>query len=257
MTLHDHSRNHENGALNIFNCPNVTVKNCKFTDNNSTSYFGRKPFQGHGGGASVAYNVKLAQLSSANVVVSDCKFINNRAVAPDDFFVSTTNLIEESIFTGRGGGLAMPISATFPVNVVVNNSVFINNFAENYGGGLFYFLGETNGNQTCMFGNNLFIGNQALIGSGAMNFANFAYTTPSTNLHSTIYGCTFQGNIAYIGGCLLIFPSYDGFGGNFVAIQECTFTNNTSMEYGGAVSVASYNAYQIRQHYEPVEFINW
>ena len=235
----------------------MTVKNCKFTDNNSTSYFGRKPFQGHGGGASIAYNVRLAQLDSANVIVSNCEFINNRAEPPNDLFETTTNLIENAIFSGRGGGLSMPISATFPLNVVVNNSIFINNFAKNYGGGLYCFMSGTNSNQTYMFGNNTFIRNQALIGSGAMNFGNFAYTAPSTTLHSTIYGCTFQGNVAHIGGCLHIFPSYGGFGGNFVTLQDCILENNTSIEYGGAVDVTSYNAYQSRQHFEPVEFINW
>ena len=257
--LHAHTayRNHRHGALNIFNSPNVTVKNCKFTNNNSTSYFGRKPFQGHGGGLSIAYNVKLAQLNSANVFVSNCEFIKNRADPPDDLFATTTNLIEDAIFSGRGGGLAMPIRATFPLNVVVNNSVFINNFAENYGGGMYFFMGGTNGNQTYMFGNNTFRGNQALIGSGAMNFGNYAKTAPFTTLHSTIYGCTFERNTAHIGGCLHIFPSYSGYDGNFVKFQDCTFTNNTSIQYGGAVDVISYNAFLSRQHYKPVEFISW
>ena len=57
-----------------------------------------------------AYNVQLAQLNSANVFVSNCEFINNRADPPDDLFVTTTNLIEYAIYSGRGGGLAMPLS---------------------------------------------------------------------------------------------------------------------------------------------------
>lgn len=151
----------------------------------------------------------------------------------------------------------MPINATFPLNVVINNSVFINNLATNYGGGLYCFIGGIFGNQTYMFGNNTFMGNQALIGSGAMDFSNFAETAPFSTLHSTIHGCTFEENIARISGGFDIFPSLYGYSDNFVKLQDCRFTNNTSTEYGGAVAVTSYNAYQSRQHYEPVEFINW
>jgi len=251
-------RNHEHGTLNIFNCENVTVKSCMFTDNNDTAYFNTKPFQGHGGGMSISYNVELAQLNSANVIVSNCKFNNNRADPPDYLFASTNNLMEKSIFSGRGGGLSMPISATFPLNVVVNNSVFENNFAKNYGGGLFYYLGGTNGNQTYMIANNTFRRNKALIGSGAMNFGNFANAAPYTTLHATIYNCTFKENKANHGGCLhAAYPSHFGIGVNFIKFQNCTFSNNTSFQYGGAIDATTISAFQSRQHNEPMEFINW
>jgi len=218
-------RNHKHGALNIFNSENVTVKSCTFTDNNNTAYFNTQPFQGHGGGMSISYNVRLAQLNSANVVVSDCKFVNNRADPPDDLFSTTTDLIGGvAILGGRGGGLAMPISATFPLNVVINNSVFINNFAKNYGGGLYCFLSGTNSNQTYMIANNTFIRNKALIGSGGINFGNFAGTAPSTTLYVTIHGCTFESNRANYGGCLNTYPSYFGIGGNFIKFQNCIFS---------------------------------
>ena len=259
MYSYDHFcfSNHEHGALNIFNSPNVTVKYCTFRNNTSTSYFTRKPFQGNSGGLSVAYNMELASLSSIDVLVTDCVFLNNSADPPSHLFLSTTNLIEQQIFSGRGGGMAMPVNVECPVNVVINNSLFMNNFAGNYGGGLYCFLSGTVGNQTYMFGNNRFVSNEAMIGSGALNFGNFGNTAPFSALHSTMYNCTFENNKAQTGGCLHMFPSYPGFSGNFVTIKECLFLNNTSTEIGGAIDVTSYNLYQSRQHYNPVQFIGW
>lgn len=233
------------------------MKHCTFLNNNSTSYFTRKPFQGNSGGLSLGYNMELAYLSSINVLVTDCKFINNSADPPPDLFLSTTNLIERQIFSGRGGGMAMPVNVTCPVNVVLNNSLFVGNFARNYGGGLYCFISGTVGNQTYMFGNNTFSDNKAVIGSGALNFGNFGNTAPFSILHSTFYKCRFERNEAQTGGCLHMFPSYPGFSGNFITVKESQFINNTSSEIGGALDVTSYNAYQSRQHYEPVQFIDW
>ena len=199
----------------------------------------------------------LALLSSIDVLVADCNFSNNAADPPPELYLSTTNLIERRIFSGRGGGMAMPIKVECPLNVVINNSLFMNNFAGNYGGGLYCFMDGTVGNQTYMFGNNRFVSNEALIGSGALNFGNFGNTAPFSILHNTIYNCTFEHNKAQTGGCLHMFPSYPGFSGNFITIKQCSFVNNTSTEIGGAIDVTSYNTYQSRQHYDPVEFIGW
>ena len=251
-------RNHEHGALNIFNCPNVTVKNCTFRNNTSTSYFTRKPFQGNSGGLSLGYNMELASLSSVNVLVTECVFINNSADPPSHLFLTTSDLIEKELFSGRGGGMTLPVKeVTCPLNVVINNSLFMNNFAGNYGGGLYCFTSGTVGNQTWMFGNNRFIGNEATIGSGALNFGNFGSTAPFSTLNSTMYNCTFKHNRAQTGGCSHIFPSYPGFSGNFITIKECLYFNNTSIEVGGAIDITTYNPYKSRQHYDPVHFINW
>ena len=201
--------------------------------------------------------MELAPLSSVNVLVTDCVFINNSADPPSHLFLSTTDLIERHIFSGRGGGMAFPINITYPVNVIINDNLFMNNHAGNYGGGLYCFISGTVGNQTWMFGNNSFIGNKADIGSGALNFGNFGSTAPFSTLHSTMYNCIFKHNRAQTGGCLHMFPSYSGFSGNFITIKQCLFLNNTSSEIGGAIDVTSYNFYQSRQNYDPVKFINW
>ena len=250
-------RNHEHGALNIFNCPNVTVRHCTFRNNTSTSYFTRKPFQGNSGGLSLGYNMELAPLSSVNVLVTECVFINNSADPPSHLSLTTTDLFQNYTFSGRGGGMALPVNATCPVNVNIHNNLFEKNYASNYGGGLYTFLGGTVGNQTYMYKNNTFVGNEVGIGSGALCIANHGSTAPSSTLHFTVYKCTFNYNKAQVGGCLHMFPSYRGFSGNFIVIKECLFNNNTSIEAGGAIFVRSHNYYQNREYYDPVELTNW
>ena len=232
------------------------MKNCTFHNNTCDSYFTRKPFQGSGGALSIGYNANLASLNRADVLVTDCIFSNNRAIAPPSLFLSTTDILAKNIFSGRGGGLSMPINAVWPLNITINNSVFVNNFAENYGGGLYCHIMGNVGNQTYLFENSVFIKNRALVGSGAINFGNYGHTLPSSTLHSTIYNCTFENNSAQKGGCLHVVPSFPGFSGNFIKIRKCLFCNNTSTQYG-TVDVSSFNYYKTRQHYEPVHFNEW
>ena len=249
-------RNHEHGALNIFNCPNVTVRHCTFCNNTSTSYFTRKPFQGNSGGLSLGYNMELAPLSSVNVLVTDCVFINNLADPPSHLYLSTSDLATTYFFSGRGGGMALPIYVACPVNVAINNNLFRNNFASNFGGGLYCVTAGTIDNQTNMFRNNTFCDNEAGIGSGALIFTNYAQSSTCA-VNTTIYNCTFENNKAHAGSCLHVFPSYFGCSGSTFAIKECSFDNNTATGAGGTIVVVSHKYHQNREHYDPVEFTNW
>ena len=250
-------RNHEHGALNIFNCPNVTVRHCTFRNNTSASYFTRKPYQGNSGGLSLGYNIQLSPLSNVNVLVTECVFINNSADPPSHLFFSSTNLIERKIFSGRGGGMVIPVNVTCPLNIIVNNSLFMNNYASNVGGGLYCYTSTMFGTQTWMLGNNKFISNVAGIGPGALSFANYGTPVPFSRLYITVYNCTFEFNRAQTGGCLGMYPSLRGFSRNFVKIKECLFYNNTSTKSGGAIDITSYEFYYSRQHYNPVQLIDW
>ena len=82
-------------------------------------------------------------------------------------------VLAREVLSGQGGGLSIPIKTSAPVKVVDNNSnMFINNFANNYEGGLYQFITEKVSNQTYMFGNNKFINSTAIHGAGAVNFGN-------------------------------------------------------------------------------------
>lgn len=185
--------------------------------------------------------------------MSDCIFSSNKVTA-NSSSSSSTDLLTTNIFIGRGGGLSMPIYGMSVINIVVTNSVFVNNFAEYFGGGLYCFIRGTIVSQTYLYKNNTFINNNSPAGSG-FNFGNFGDPTPSSTLHCTIHNCTFKSNSAEKGGCLHITPSYNRSSGNFIAVTNCLFHNNTSEQYS-AVAVYSYNYFKIK-HYEQINFTEW
>ncbi|XP_065897652.1 uncharacterized protein [Dysidea avara] len=249
-------KDHEHGTVNIFNSPKVIVKNCTFQNNTSTSFFTRKQFQSNGGGLSIGYNERLATINYVDVLVNNCVFKNNSAIPPTKLSSTTTVVLAREVFSGRGGGLSILIKTSVPVNVVVNNSKFINNFASNYGGGLYQFINEEVGNQTYVFGNNTFINNTALRGAGAVNFGNFGHTINQTRFNGVFYNCIFDGNSADLAGGLHIFPSYHGYSNNYIRMELCKFNNNNASNYAGAVDIISYNYFGSRQHYDPFVFVN-
>ena len=151
-----------------------------------------------------------------------------------------------------------PVSlATSSLNCIVNNSVFINNYAESFGGGYYVFISGFVVNQKYLIENSTFMQNVAGKIGGAFSFGNFGGLGSSSILNCTIYKSSFTANTANSAGCSNLLPSYPGFRNVFMRFEECTFTNNTAIEYAGAVDIVSYNFFGSRQHQNPVEFINW
>ena len=255
IMYYSYNSDHKHGTINIYNSQNVFITNCTFYNNTSSSYFTRKPYQGSAGGLSIGYNSQLVALNNVNVLVTNCNFTNNRAAPPSGLNISPTELQARRIFSGRGGGLSIPVSlATSSLNCVVNNSVFINNYAENFGAGLFIFTGGFVANQTYMIGNNIFDNNLAANFAGALSFANFANTS---SLTCTFYNCSFNKNYAQTAGCIHLTPTNLGYPGVHVKFEECVFNNNTATDYAGAITIVSYNFFGNRQRQNPVEFVNW
>ena len=254
-------RDHEHGAVNIFNSPNVIVKNCTFDNNTSSSYFTRQPFQGNAGGLSVGYNSRLATTSvnDVNITVTDCSFTNNRAAPPTNLQLSPTELQARRIFSGRGGGLSIVINITSEIHCTLNNSRFINNFAENFGGAVYVFISESSTmNQFYMFENNIFTSNGATYG-GACTFVRFSDVLIPEGFYQTasFHNCSFVNNTARIGGGLHVLPSSLGLAGSLISFVKCKFINNTAMDYAGVFDIVSYNFFDNREHLSPVEFQDW
>ena len=253
-------RHHEHGAVNIFNSPKVIVKNCTFLNNTSSSFFTRKPFQGNAGGLSIGHNIRLATipLSTVDILVTDCNFTYNHATPPSHLLTSLNGLQTRRIFSGRGGGLSIPVNITGEFNCTVNNSVFVNNFADAFGGGAYVFISEIlTLNQTYVFGNNIFRMNSADFG-GALCFASHVRSLTNFFQSAVLYNCTFAKNTANnIGGGIFLLPSFRGLGGTYVRFERCEFLSNSAIHHSGAVDVVSYNLYGNRQNQIPVEFVHW
>lgn len=247
------SRDNRHGALNIYNSPNVMVKNCSFYNNTSDGNYTNTPFRANGGGLSISYNTE--ELSNINIFVTNCIFMNNVAMVDLALRSSINRLFRENLFSGRGGGLSIIFNVTSPINCTVSDCEFINNTARSLSGGLYSAVGKACSDQTYYFSNNTFIGNSATL-SGAFNFGIIVSRNRSTVIDVTIYNCTFKHNRANIAGSSIVY-FYDGLANVTVKFQECNFTNNTALSYAGAIDVVSYNFFAFRNSYPPVEFINW
>ena len=224
-------RDHEHSALNVYNSKNVLISNCTFYNSTSSSYFTRKPYQGSAGGLSIGYNSQCVTLSDVNVIVIDCKFTNNRAAGLN---LSPTQLQARRIFSGRGGGLSIPVNLEISsINCVVNNSVFIDNYAESFAGGYYVFISGFVRYQKYLIENNVFTGNVAGNIAGAFSFAYFGGLGSSSILNCTVYNSSFTANSANIGDCINLLPSYPGFRNVFVSFKDCLFNYNTAVEYAG------------------------
>ena len=240
--------------MNIFNSPNVIIRNCTFYNNTSDTKFTIQPYQGNAGGLSIGYNLLFATipLDIINITVYSCNFTNNHA-GP---LTSINEVPERRIFTGRGGGLSLVINITGTVICTVNDSIFVNNLATNNGGGVYISTSEPSTlEQFYLFANNNFTSNAASHGGGFF-FGNIVL--PSINFSQTIvlYNSTFTENKAeQIGGGICV-SSY-GLGDSFVKIEKCEFFMNTAEKLGGAFSVQSINLYGNRQNQNPVEFVSW
>ena len=241
--------------MNIFNSPNVIIRNCTFYNNTSDAKFTRQPYKSNSGGLSIGYNLLFATilLDIINITVYSCNFTNNYAGS----LTSTYELPLYGIFTGRGGGLSLVFNVSGIVICRVNDSIFVNNLADNLGGGVYISTSErSSSEQFYLFANNNFTSNAAGYGAGGFFFANIVF--PSINFSQTIVLCNsmFNENKAeQIGGGVFVF-SY-GLGGSFVKIEKCEFFMNTAGENGGAFAVKSIKLYGNRQNQNPVEFVSW
>ena len=248
-------RDHEHGAVNIFNSPNVIINNCTFYNNTSDANFTRQPYQSNAGGLSIGYNSLYATISldTMNITVYNCNFTNNYAGSS-----ASPNEVQESrVFSGRGGGLSLVVNVTGVVICTVNDSIFVNNLADNLGGGVYVSISESSTlEQFYLFANNNFTSNAATYGGGYF-FANLVIPSISFSQTIVIYNSMFTENKAeLIGGGIYVFSSL-GLGGSIVKIEKCQFSMNTAGSHGGAVDVESFNLYGNRQNQSPVEFVNW
>ena len=194
-------------------------------------------------------------MDNISAIITNCNFTNNHAVER----FSPHIVQEERLFSGRGGGLIFLVNVTGRDHVLsctVNNSVFVNNSVTNLGGAMYMFSSETsNLEQIYVYANNVFIRNQADHGGGILTSNEIE--SRDYSLNRLIYNCSFVDNRAmHIGGGIYMYFAY-GFGGDFVKLEECTFSKNTAADHGGAFDAVSLNLYGNRQLQHPIEFVKW
>ena len=191
-------RNFIQGALDIYNCLSVNVTSCVFEYNGPAAVVKPETFRGHSGGLSLAYSSLEV---SPEFSVRDCNFTNNTANPSLGVQRTTTQVFQQRVFTGRGGGLAVLINGVEPVNGTIKNCVFSDNTARSFGGGL-YTVQSGLSNHTIHVSDSLFIGNYARTGAGGLLawFIDGGDDRNSNKLIAT--GCTFVRNQSPHGGAI-------------------------------------------------------
>ena len=176
-------------------------------------------------------DVHSALYSENTVTLSRCTLVNNKAtstyntvtnsyvVRTASFDGSMTGCIVRDNYVSSIGAMAIGITIVGSSSNKVSNTKFMNNYAT-----------STNGNA---FG-------AALQVLGTVSNCTFEYNQANSDVNnshagalcfrpgSTVYNCTFIGNIAYRGAATTFHASGE--------LKDCIFINNTATGFGGAIS---------------------
>ncbi len=146
-----------------------------------------------GDNADNSYNVVTANNITTNIVLDGFRIINGRATS-----------------TAGGGGLR--ITNALGGNLLLRNCFVFNNYASNYGGGI-YMAAANLTVENCEF-----LNNESGSGGAILNGNN---NGGYSNLE--LRDCVFKGNTANIGACLHNTVRYET-----IVVDRCFFTNNLS-----------------------------
>ena len=176
-------------------------------------------------------DVHSALYSENTVTLSRCTLVNNKAtstyntvtnsyvVRTASFDGSMTDCIVRDNYVSSIGAMAIGITIVGSSSNKVSNTKFMNNYTT-----------STNGNA---FG-------AALQVLGTVSNCTFEYNQANSDVNnshagalcfrpgSTVYNCTFIGNIAYRGAATTFHASGE--------LKDCIFINNTATGFGGAIS---------------------
>lgn len=190
--------------MDVFNCRIVNVVSCIFENNGPVTGTKYQAWRGQSGGLSIAYDISsndnVAQQNLLyKVEVKKCTFMNNSAVGVASIKQSTSRLLRQLLFTGRGGGCAIIINSVYPANVSVSDCVFEGNTALSYGGGLYVAYGVV-ANHTVVLNRIRFLRNKTPGGAGGLEMG-FALGGPNEISNSLYaYNVEFVENEAGFGG---------------------------------------------------------
>ena len=241
--------NFSEAVLDIYNSAHVTITNSNFS-NNSGSGNVLLPFRGNTGAVAIGYNKeKSISITNQTILVQNCLFTNNRANVSTQSFLTSSNIVAQGIFTGRGGGVGLLINESFHnVTALITDCRFVNNFVSSFGGGVYVVFNGTSTQHKVTVDNCQFINNTGTLGAGGINIAyltNGEFNYPITAIIRNSY---FFGNQGETGGATYIFPaSTFGGDGNVAFIENCFYENNEASNFGGAIAAATYSLFRTKE----------
>ena len=191
--------------MDIYNCHNILVFQCTFENNGPVIIVKNDPWRGHAGGLSIAYNYdKPLNGTTISAVIAKNTFINNSAWSLSQNKRTTSLLLTQFVFTGRGGGCSININSHTAINVTIRNCIFTNNNALYYAGGL-YLVFKTVSGHIATVSDSQFIENQTPGGAGGMNIGFVSGGRDAIANKVFVLGLLFRKNKALFGSGANIF----------------------------------------------------
>ena len=124
----------------------------------ATSVIQDSQYRGNAGGVAIGINgVSHTNQTKPSVLVAGSSFARNVAYPVNQ--VTSTTLIKNRIFVGRGGGLAVYVEQDDPVIITIIGCTFTNNSASTRGGGVFLLLDGHLSGHTFLLADSLLEGN--------------------------------------------------------------------------------------------------
>ena len=243
--------NFTEAVLDIYNSIHVSIANSNFSNSSGTGNV-LLPFRGNTGAVAIGYNSGMSTnfVLRPKILVKNCSFTNNQAdVFTTESFLTSSMIVTQGVFTGRGGGLGVLINQSFyNVTALITDCQFVNNSAFSFGGGLYLIFNGTGTQHKVTLDNCQFVNNTGALGAGAIcigYLTNGHFNFPMTSI---IQNSLFVGNQGETGGAIFIFPA-SAFGGegNVAFIESSVFEKNKATNFGGAIAAAAYSLFKARE----------
>ena len=220
-------------AVEIYNTPYVTISNCSFTNNTSLG-IGTIEYSGNAGALSIGFSTTFSNITRPEILIQDSVFDGNEANVSGEC-VQENTILSTNIYTQRGGGVAGYFGAAgLEINLLVERCSFVNNRAQDSGGGLYINLSGVKGavnNVTVRESN--FSGNYATMDGGGLEVTFDTATSVHFPSFLLVQDCHFSYNRAKYGGAFKPVQISSQGNLNRIRIERSMFQQNRAE--GGAV----------------------
>ena len=248
-------------ALEIYNSETVSITNSHFSDNTGSGII-LQPFRGNTGSVAITYFNSSVSNQNPDIKVVNTTFFNNSVFARRTYRYSSRTFFR-GLLTGRAGGLGVFIYEIYHnVTIHVDGCTFQDNYAQSYGGGLYFVYSGRNSQQyTGTVSNCEFIRNTGGLGAGG-----FVTVVQSSGLVGAphilnIRDCLFKSNRGNYGAGLYFFILFQGGRGNRLSLTRCIFIDNAGInqenEVGSAISASIYENFEEKESYPVHSMEDW
>lgn len=216
------------GALDIYNCPIICIRDSSFVNGTSRGYK-NESFSGNAGGIAIGYSQAYrfqGTTYTPKITVSRCLFSNNSARASGEYRFSVLEVLSRKVYNQRGGAVAFYFGTQdYGGDVRIEDSQFDGNEAEDSGGGVYMFLGGLNSAHNVSISNTGFSRNRAQDGGGLEITHSNADSVRNPN-SILVTNCTFDGNWGNFGGGYKNIQLNDQSNSNHLLMERTVFSNN-------------------------------